>query len=250
MMNKVYVYTILVGTLTSNENYSSPILSIHTYHMSSNKTMVDYGEAQFSNKRVDPNIGSLAASNEEHLSWEETTVMIPIGDIISIYYTLDVKKSAIAAIHSRPVPVTPGNGCCGCCTEDPPPPPAPVPKHAEAKCAQRVITMYIQYSKYSNLNTVSHAHILPEQARAEFYKEKFQPNELLTFYLVRNAEYDTNNFSQKKMQAEHLCRIVMQLKAINVASKCYPSPQELEKMLQQSHFSVFGDIKEDRLYSM
>ncbi|CAF0985696.1 unnamed protein product [Rotaria sp. Silwood1] len=245
------------------------MLSIHTYRQSSKKTAVDYAEAQFSNKKkFDGQLGSLATSKEEHLSSDETVVMIPVEDVINIYYTSDVKKSVKAQEHSRIVPVVAGNGCCGgCCRKASPP--LRQTDIVEAKNAQRVITIHLQYSKYSNLDTVSNARILPEADRAQFYKNHFRPNEELKFYLVLNTEYDSANFDQKKEQAENLCRIIMQLKGINgsvndnrvrlitkenvevpAAPICYPSPRELQEILNQPYLGIFGDVHKERLHSI
>ncbi|CAF3377641.1 unnamed protein product, partial [Rotaria sp. Silwood2] len=134
---------------------------------------------------------------------------------------------------------------------------------------QRVITIHLQYSKYSNLDTVSNARILPESDRAEFYKKQFRPYEQLQFYLVRNAEYDATNFDKKREQAENLCRIIMQLKGMNggvtnssvrlvtkedvvipAASLHYPSPQALQQILNQPYVGIFGDAHQERLHSI
>ncbi|CAF1492171.1 unnamed protein product, partial [Rotaria sordida] len=263
-----YVF-IYPGILTPNQTYTSPMLSIHTYRQSSKKTEIDYAEAQFSNKKkFDRQLGSLATSKEEHLSSDETVIMIPVEDVINIYYTSDVKKSVKADEHSRLVPVVAEKGCCGgCCKKSPPP--ARQTEIVEAKNAQRVITIHLQYSKYSNLDTISNARILPESDRAQFYKSQFRPNEELKFYLVRNAEYDSANFDQRKVQAENLCRIIMQLKGMNsgvignsvrlltkenvpvpAVPICYPSPQELQQILNQQYLGIFGDAHQERLHSI
>jgi hypothetical protein len=92
------------------------MLSIHTYRQSSKKTGVDYAAAQFSNrKKFDQQLGPLATSKEEHLSSDETVVMIPVEDVIDIYYTSDVTRSVKAMEHSRLVPVVAEQGCCGGC---------------------------------------------------------------------------------------------------------------------------------------
>ncbi|CAF3581062.1 unnamed protein product [Rotaria sp. Silwood1] len=263
-----YVF-IYPGVLTPNQTYTTPMLSIHTYHQSSKKTAVDYVRSQFSNKKqFDRQLGSLATSKEEHLSSDETVIMIPVEDVINIYYTSDIKKSIKAVEYSRLVPVASEKGCCdGCCKKAPPP--VRQTEIVEAKNAQRIITIHLQYSKYSNLDTVSNARILSESDRAQFYKNHFRPNEELNFYLVRNAEYDSANFDQKTAQAENLCRIIMQLKGINggvtassvhpptkenvvvsAASTCYPSPQELQQILNQPSFGIFGDVHQERFHSI
>jgi hypothetical protein len=245
------------------------MLSIHTYHHSSKKTAVDYAAAQFSNKKkFNRRLGPLATSKEEQLSSDETVVMIPVEDVINIYYTSDVKKRIKAEEHSRLVPVVAQKGCCGgCCKKAPKP--VRQTEILEEKSAQRVITIHLQYSKYSNLDTVSNARILPESDRTQFYKNQFQPNTQLKFYLVRNTEYGSDNFNQKKMQAENLCRIIMQLKGMNggvtdsslrlptkgnvavpAPAISYPSPQQLQEILNQPSFGIFGDLHQERLHSI
>ncbi|CAF4532472.1 unnamed protein product [Rotaria sp. Silwood2] len=264
-----YRISILLGILTRNETYTSPMLSIHIYRQSSKKTAVDYAKAQFSNKKkFDGQLGPLTTFKEEHLSSDEIVLMIPVEDVINIYYTSDVKKSVKAEEYSHLVPVVSGKGCCCSCCKSAPPP-VRQSEIVEAKNAQRVITIHLQYSKYSNLDTVSNARILPESDRAEFYKQQFRPYEQLQFYLVRNAEYDATNFDQKKEQAENLCRIIMQLKGMNggvtntsvrlvtkedvvvpAASLHYPSPQELQQILNQSYVGIFGDAHQEGLHSI
>jgi len=265
----VYRILIVLGVLTANQTYTCPVLSIHTYYQSSKKTEIDYAEAQFSNKKkYDRQLGPLATSKEEQLSSDETVTMIPVEDIISAYYTSDVKKSVKAEEHSRLVPVVAQKGCCGgCCKKAPEP--VRQTEILEEKNAQRVITIHLQYSKYSNLDTVSNARILPESDRALFYNSKFQPNTGLKFHLVHNTEYDSANFEQKKMQAETLCRTIIQLKGMNSGSAgnsqslltkenvavpaaviSYPSPPELQQILNQPNYGIFGDLHQERLHSI
>ncbi len=112
----LYRILIVLGVLTASQTYTCPVLSIHTYYQSSKKTEVDYAAAQFSNKKkYDRQLGPLATSKEEQLSSDETVIMIPVEDVINIYYTSDVKKSVKAEEHSRLVPVVAQKGCCGGC---------------------------------------------------------------------------------------------------------------------------------------
>ncbi len=123
MSDVFYRIPILLGIPTPNQTYTCPMLSIHTYHHSSKKTAVDYAAAQFSNKKkFNRRLGPLATSKEEQLSSDETVVMIPVEDVINIYYTSDVKKRIKAEEHSRLVPVVAQKGCCGgCCKKAPKP---------------------------------------------------------------------------------------------------------------------------------
>ena len=92
----------------------------------------------------------------------------------------------------------------------------------------------------------------------------------MKFYLVHNTEYDSEHFEKKKAEAETLCRIIMQLKGIrgDVSSSssssteakenrtirsapiAYPSPQELQQILDQSHYGIFGDVYQECSHSI
>ncbi|CAF1021376.1 unnamed protein product [Adineta ricciae] len=109
---------------------------------------------------------------------------------------------------------------------------------AERK-AERVITMTVEYVKYSNIDTPSHVRLLTGQEQANFYKDKFHVEKELKFYLVNNNEFDPTNFDMKKEQAEALCRMIKQLKGMR--SK-YPSETDLSEILNQSHLRTFGQV--------
>jgi len=244
------------------------MLSIHTYHHSSQKTNTGYAEAQFSNKKKYRKLGPTSTLNEERLTSDETVIMIPVEDVISIHYTSDVKKSVKAAEHSRLVPVVKKKGCCSCFRKTPEP--QLETTIDEEKNAERVITIHMQYSKYSNLDTLSNARILTEAERMQFFKEMFQPKEELKFYLVKNTEYDSTSFEQKRAQAENLCRVLMQLKGMNsgvssnnlrirtedgkavpaAAVISYPSPEELQELLQPPRSVAFGDPHQEASHSL
>ncbi|CAF0767757.1 unnamed protein product [Adineta steineri] len=108
-----------------------------------------------------------------------------------------------------------------------------------ARQAERVITMTIQYSKYSNLDTASHTRLLSNQHQLEYFKAKFQPDAELEFYLINDTEFEPMNFDVKKNEAEVLCRTVMQLKGMK---NRYPSADELDKILDQPQQRIFGTI--------
>ena len=206
---------------------------------------------QLSNKKqYDKQLHSLGKIKEENFSLDEMVTMIPVEDVISIHYTIDLKKSTKLKENMRQVPVVGQKGCC-CCA-------APKPEHQTEMTtenhAQRMITIYLQYSKHSNLDTVSNARILSESDRQQFYKDHFQSATEKKFYLVNNEKYDSKNFEQKKLQAESLCRIIIQMKGMNVGvpltSISYPNPQELQEILAQPHSSVFGDISQERVHAV
>ena len=110
--------------------------------------------------------------------------------------------------------------------------------HKETE-AQRVITMNIEYSKYSNPNTPSHTRLLDTQAQLEYYKKKFDAEKTLKFYLVNNTEFDPANFEVKKKEAETLSRTVMQLKGMR---DHYPSERDLDVILGLNYKQAFGDL--------
>lgn len=269
-MHRKYFILIILGALTPNQTYTSPLLSIHTYNESSKKTIIDYGKMRYSNKeKFNQQSGTLATSKEENLSSDETVIMVPVEDIINIYYTTDTTRNVKAQEHSRLVPVVGKKRCGFCSCGEKRVEPETHTEIVEAKYAQRTITIHIQYSKYSNLDSVSHTRILSESDRTLFYKNQFQPKETLKFYLVRNTEYHSNNFEEKKTQAENLCRIIMQLKGMNaevmrnyIHSHAkentlisslpirYPNPQELQQIMNQSCLGVIGDKYEEREHSV
>jgi hypothetical protein len=105
--------------------------------------------------------------------------------------------------------------------------------------AQRVITITVEYSKYSNLDSATNARLLSNEQQVAYYKEKFQPDTKLKFYLINDTEYDASNFEVKRQQAEVLCKAVMQLKGMR---NHYPSETELEKILDQPIKRTFGAV--------
>ena len=107
--------------------------------------------------------------------------------------------------------------------------------------AQRVITMNIEFSKYSNLNTPTHTSLLNNEHQEQYYKKKFdaEAEQKQQFYLVNNTEFDPKNFEIKKQEAEVLSRTVMQLKGMKGH---YPSERELEDILNLNYKRAFGDF--------
>ncbi|UJR11465.1 hypothetical protein I4U23_015644 [Adineta vaga] len=113
--------------------------------------------------------------------------------------------------------------------------------------AERVITMTIEYSKYSHSDTPSNARLLTGQQQADYYFSKFQPHTELKFYLINSKEFDPRNFELKSQQAEILCRTVMQLKGMKDR---YPSEHELNDILDQSHQRTFGQIFNEQVLQL
>ncbi|CAF2045924.1 unnamed protein product [Rotaria magnacalcarata] len=224
--------SILLGVLTKIDTYTCPRLSIHSYHRSSEKTAVRYADTQFSNKKkFYGKLGPLAASQEEHLSSDETAFVIPVEDVIHIYYTTDVKKSAKAEPHLRLVPVVEKKGCCGrCCKKK------LRKQYAKLKSLKRRmqngLLQYI-FSIQSTTNWIQY------QMHVYFLHRIFRIRSMIPLILMR------------KKQADYLCRIIMQLKGINSANAIsYPSPQELLQILNQSYYGIFGDLYQERLHSI
>ena len=108
--------------------------------------------------------------------------------------------------------------------------------------AQRVVTMTIQYSKYSNLDSATNARLLTIEQQAAFYKERFEPDTELRFYLISNVEINSKHFMEKKKEAEILSRTVMHLKAMR---NQYPSENEFKEILNQGNYKTFGDVHEE-----
>ena len=197
----------------------------------------------------------MAHSQEEELSFDESVILVPVEDILSINYTSDMTKSVTAEKYAERVPVVKPKGCCGTCCASTPEPEIRT-KIIEKKGAQRTVTINIEYSLYSNLHTPSNVRVLPEADRAQFYKDNFKPNTKLQFYLVRNAEYGPANFHQKRVQAANLCRLIMQLKGMSapnpngISAISHPGPQELQQIFTQPAFGAIGDIYQERLHSI
>ena len=197
----------------------------------------------------------MAQSQEEELSFDESVILVPVEDVFSIHYTSDMKKSVTAERYAERVPVVKPKGCCGGCCASTPEPEIRT-KIIEKKGAQRVVTMYIEYSSYSNLHASSNVRALPKGDGAQFFKEKFKAEKKLHFYLVRNTEFGADNFYEKKMQAANLCRLIMQLKGMSapnpndISASSYPGPQELQQIFTQPAFGAIGDIYQERLHSI
>ncbi|CAF3849096.1 unnamed protein product [Rotaria sordida] len=111
-------------------------------------------------------------------------------------------------------------------------------KTVKARNAKRVITIKIEYSKYSNPDTPSNARLLNAEQQAAYYNQKFERNKELEFYLVSNEQFDSDSFKQKSNEFETFCRTVMHLKAMR---NHYPSDTELEQILGQRPKTAIGD---------
>ena len=108
--------------------------------------------------------------------------------------------------------------------------------------AKRVVTMTIEYSKYSNLDSASNPRLLSKEEQEAYYKGKFKPDSSLVFYLISNTDLDATNFNERKKDAEVLSRTVLHLKAMRDQ---YPSETQLDEILNQTHRRIFGDVHEE-----
>ena len=108
--------------------------------------------------------------------------------------------------------------------------------------AKRVVTMTIEYSKYSNLDSASNPRLLSKEEQEAYYKGKFEPDSKLEFHLISNTEIDATNFNERKKEAEVLSRTVLHLKAMR---NHYPSEVQLDEILNQTHQRTFGDVHEE-----
>ncbi|CAF1361446.1 unnamed protein product, partial [Didymodactylos carnosus] len=247
-----YVF-IYPGVQTSNKTYTCPVLSIHTYRESLRKTEIGYEQTTyFTDKKKREQLGPVSTSKEESLSADEAVIIIPVEDIFSISYTSEIKKHVKAQDHSRLVPVAAKKSCCDafrcCCCKKKKIQPIRENTIIEAKDARREITIHIEYSKYSNLDSASNARLLSSVDQVAFYQCRFTSDTTLKFYLINNTEFEQANFNRKKDQAESLCRTIMQLKAMRVNN--YPDPEELQKIIHQPISEVFGDPLAERVHSI
>ena len=103
--------------------------------------------------------------------------------------------------------------------------------------AERVITITIEYSKYSHLDSASNARLLANQDQTTYYKDKFKSDAELKFYLIHSTELESTIFEAASKDAETFCRTVMQVKAMK---SHYPSDTELEKIMDQPIKRTFG----------
>ena len=290
----------MVGVRSSENKYTSPIVSVHLYYQSQHKANVGENNRTVLLKGHNDQYSSQGPQNfkaHDRMTTEGETLLIPIEDIITINSQLEVKKGIQADIQSTIIPTydfLPNrcddcwNSVKTCCDKPKKIVPAvntttiitndsnrnteieeielPLPPRKKGCCdkfrcwccrkkilmkkiqrreiktetdAQRVITMNIEYSKYSNIDTPSHTRLLSGQDQLEYYKRTFYPEKTLTFYLVNNTEFDPANFEVRKKEAEVLARTVMQLKAMKGD---YPSERELENILDLNYKQTFGDL--------
>lgn len=104
---------------------------------------------------------------------------------------------------------------------------------------QRMVKISIDYSKYSNPDSASHARLLGSKEPEAYYKKQFEPHTKLEFYLINDIDFDLTTFGIKRQQAEALCRTVMHLKSMRGN---YPSENELDKILDQPLQRTHGNL--------
>ncbi|UJR11462.1 hypothetical protein I4U23_015641 [Adineta vaga] len=158
-----------------------------------------------------------------------------------VHETISYAPSNRIVDHAaRDIPIPESPSCCSCCrsrrkkklfkrikqtkTTD---------RHVE-----RTITMIIEYSKYSNLDSATNTRLLSNEDQLAYYRTQFNPKSELKFYLLKETQIDPKNFDLTKTYAEILCRTVMQLKGMK---NSYPSDYELQIILTQNRLGTFGN---------
>ncbi|CAF2056390.1 unnamed protein product [Rotaria magnacalcarata] len=105
--------------------------------------------------------------------------------------------------------------------------------------AKRVVTIRIEYLKYSNLDTPSNTRLLSEQDQLAHYKKKFDQEQKIEFFLFTDTEPQPAKFESKIRQAGEFCRAVMGLKGMRGH---YPSPSDLKKIIGPDENNRQGEI--------
>ena len=305
------------GVRKSDQKYTCPMLSVHTYHRSGHRADVAQDKQKVSvneqNHRLQIEQGPKTVQRQENFLANEDVVMVPLEDIIRISFKTEIKKGSKQEAQSIITPTYEKSenccdrccealcGCCCsmagcvlCCCEENKVVPIPIDRTTmivddhrrrnrqsiiedlplprdnngcfsnclnSFRCwccrkmrltklirtteilseeeAERMITVSIEYSMYSNLDSATNARLLSREAQEAYYRDKFQPNTTLRFYLVDNNDSNPRNFEMKREQAEALCRIVMQLKGMETN---YPSESDLDKILDQPLKRTYGDL--------
>ena len=173
--------------------------------------------------------------------------IIPVArDTTTIIVSEDSNRDAHVVEEHLPLPEDDGGCCtnffnrfrCWCCRKNVLVDLIKRTNISMEQQAQRMITVSIEYSKYSNLDSSSNARLLSREEQEAYYRRRFDPDTKLEFYLINDTEFDPKNFEIKRQQAEGLCRTVMQLKAM---AGDYPSENELDSILDQPYRRTLGD---------
>ena len=220
------------GVKTTDNNYSSPVISLHT-HVKDRK-VTTRTKATFNPTSQGPS----SSTKNDKQETEEKVRCIPVEDIISISYKTDVKKEyqTFETTVERARSAKPELTCCGktkkcfietfcsCCPCDCcKPPPEEGPKYdtntTRNETANRRILIEMKCVRHTNIHIPTHVQILPDEQKLKFYKENFQID-TIEFYLVNNTDTGgANDFETKRQQADDLIRTVVQLR--NMVSRFY-----------------------------
>ncbi|CAF3180251.1 unnamed protein product [Rotaria sp. Silwood2] len=183
---------------------------------------------------------------------KETKIVPAVQNTTTILYNEDLNRNTEFEEEHLPVPKV-NKGCCTsccncfrcwCCRMKMLVDRIKKTKIVKERNAERVITIKIEYSKYSNPDTPSNARLLNAEQQAAYYDAKFERNKELEFYLVTDTQFDSSNFKQKSSELEAFCRTVMQLKAMK---NHYPSDTELEQILVQRPKTAIGDAFDEQV---
>jgi hypothetical protein len=220
------------GVKTSENKYTTPVISLHTYNKARNvitRTNTTLGATNQGNMY---HSGQSSSTNTDKKATEEKVRCIPVEDIISVSYSTDIKEQSdtFETIQERARAPKAKLNCCGqikkclretycCCPKCPcaicKPPPEEKPQYDTNRrqnvTAKQMILVEIKCISYSKIHIPSHVQVLPNDEKMKFYKENFDVD-TIEFYLVNNDETDRNNFDAKRNQAEALSRVIVQLR--------------------------------------
>ncbi|CAF3340084.1 unnamed protein product [Rotaria socialis] len=251
---------IYPGVHTIENAYTCPVLAIHTWDdvcpQSNNYIVTENGRTALIGKHMvkDEVANRLTSSIKPNIHRTRqmgNIKVIPVEDIISISISTDASKEIEqqASRHLITLPKAKKRTfcqlirdclsaiCCCCCHEN---------VHNEPKYhittntiehENRSISVIIEYLYYSHINTPSHIGVLAASDQMNFYKNRLQ-FEKLEFFLLKNTEFNRAEYAIKRQQGETLCRLVMQLKAMQGN---YPDSSQLEEIISEKDVHLFGD---------
>ncbi|CAF2057198.1 unnamed protein product [Rotaria magnacalcarata] len=265
MKKKVILYgfaRLYPGVRTIENVYTCPVLAIHTWDdvcpQPINHTETDNGRAVLSGKHmVKDEVGNRVTSSIKpniHSKRQMGNIqVIPVEDIISISISTNASKEIEqqASRHLTTLPKAKKRTfcqkirdcfsaifcCCCCCHENVHNEPKYLITTNPIEHENRSISVIIEYLHYSHINTPSHIGVLPTSDQMNFYKNRLQ-FETLEFFLLKNTEFNPVKYAIKRQQGETLCRLVMQLKAMEGN---YPDSSQLGEIISEKDVHLFGD---------
>ena len=229
-------FQFIQGVKTSENKYSSPIISLHTYNKAQKVIIrttkdVTIAGSNPSNPSASHQ-GPSSSTNTDRQEIEEKVLCIPVEDIISVSYSADVKKEyqTFETTQERPRAPKAKLGCCGrmkqclretfcccpaCLCKVCKPLPVEQPQYDTNQIrnvtATRMILIEMKCIRHTNIHIPSHVQVLSSEKRLKFYEDKFLVDPI-EFYLVNNSEAEGENFEAKRNEAEDLSRVVVQLR--------------------------------------